>query len=237
MKTLHIVTGLLALLAGAAALYASKGSRWHRNSGQVFGATMVLMTASALVMALFVHLNRLNVIAASLTLYLVLSGWSSVIRPLAQSRLWLSAQMTMSLSIALCAGWWSQLAFASSDGRIDGMLPQPIVAFGFIALIGASMDLRLLLGGSLAGGHRLARHLWRMSTAMLIATTSLFLGQPRFLPEFLRESMPLRALPVLLVLGVMGYWLVRVLVMKGLKRRSRRTGDGVAAVSPAVIGR
>ena len=83
--------------------------------------------------------------------------------------------------------------------------------FGSIGLIGAAFDARLLLAGTLRGGHRLARHLWRLGFALWIATMSFFLGQPRVFPDFLRQNVGLRAIPVLVVALVVGYWLVRVL--------------------------
>ena len=54
-----------------------------------------------------------------------------------------------------------------------------------------------------------------MGFAMWIATASFFLGQAKFFPEPIRKS-GLLAIPVLLVLVVMLYWLLRVL----LKRRN-----------------
>jgi len=52
-----------------------------------------------------------------------------------------------------------------------------------------------------------------MCFALWIATTSFFLGQAKVFPEPIR-IMPLLAIPVLLVLLLMFYWLVRALVMK-----------------------
>jgi uncharacterized membrane protein len=38
MKLLHITAGLIAIGAGAVALYALKGARLHRESGMISGA-------------------------------------------------------------------------------------------------------------------------------------------------------------------------------------------------------
>lgn len=56
---------------------------------------------------------------------------------------------------------------------------------------------------------RIARHLWRMCLAMLIATTSFFLGQQKVFPDSLRGSSVL-FVPVLVVLAVMIFWMIRV---------------------------
>jgi hypothetical protein len=49
---------------------------------------------------------------------------------------------------------------------------------------------------------------------------SFFLGQPQVFPDWLRQSTGLRALPVLLVLAAMVFWLVRV------RRGSFRVASG-----------
>ena len=82
--------------------------------------------------------------------------------------------------------------------------------FGIAGLAGGLLDARLLYAGANQGAHRNARHLWRMGFALWIATTSFFLGQAKLFPEPVRES-GLLAVPVLLVAGMVLYWLVRVL--------------------------
>ena len=75
-------------------------------------------------------------------------------------------------------------------------------------------DARLLAGRRLDGRQRLARHLWRMGTAMTIATMSFFLGQADEFPAWLRHGL-VSAGPPLLVLGtVLGYF-VRVRWRRG----------------------
>src|SRR5712692_1624096 len=83
-----------------------------------------------------------------------------------------------------------------------------------IALLGSAGDLRVVRSGALKGASRLARHLWRMSTALLIAALSVTVRLPRILPEPLRVPVVL-ALPMVAVLVTMLYWLWRV--------RSRRS--------------
>jgi hypothetical protein len=60
-----------------------------------------------------------------------------------------------------------------------------------------------------------------MCLAMLIATASFFLGQAKLFPPAVRASGVLRV-PVLLVLGALLYWLVRVQLWPRV-RRGRRT--------------
>jgi hypothetical protein len=79
-----------------------------------------------------------------------------------------------------------------------------------VALLAAAGDIRMLLTHNMQWTHRIARHLWRMCFALWIAVASFFLGQSDEFPEALR-IMPLLCTPVLLVLLLMFYWLVRVL--------------------------
>jgi hypothetical protein len=81
--------------------------------------------------------------------------------------------------------------------------------FGTIALLAALGDSRMMRAGGIDGARRIARHLWRMCLAMFIATASFFLGQPKVFPRALVKS-GLLAIPVLLVLVLMFYWLARV---------------------------
>jgi hypothetical protein len=75
--------------------------------------------------------------------------------------------------------------------------------------------LRVLRSGALTRAARLARHLWRMSFALLIATMSFFLGQAKGIPSPIRIP-ALLALPVLAVLVTMLYWLWRVRIRQWL---------------------
>jgi hypothetical protein len=100
------------------------------------------------------------------------------------------------------------LAFALT-GDMDGTTPVGFL-FGAVALLAALGDIRMLMSQRMEWSQRIARHLWRMCFALWIATASFFLGQSDEFPEALR-IMPLLCTPVLLVMLLMAYWLVRVL--------------------------
>ncbi len=222
MISIHVIAGLVALVAGAIALSASKGSKLHRKGGMAFVVAMFAMTSSAFAMATFLHPNRLNVVAALVTFYLVATGLLTVRRPFEQSRRPVTAFMLMAMATSAYAFSIGILAINSSDGRIDGMPPQPLFLFAIVALLGAIGDLRLLRTASIEATRRLGRHLWRMGFAMFVATASFFLGQARLFPAALRKS-GLLAIPVLLVLGAVIYWMV------GTRLRHRRAVAELAA--------
>ena len=118
--------------------------------------------------------------------------------------------------VALGVGF-SSLAFAfeaiANGGARQGMPAFPFFLFGIVALLASAGDFRLLRSGSPQGAARIARHLWRMCVALLIAALSFFIGQSDEFPPALR-IMPLLALPMLIVLGALFYWLWRVRVRR-----------------------
>jgi hypothetical protein len=101
---------------------------------------------------------------------------------------------------------------------LDGYPPPLYFAFGAVALLSVVGDARMMLR-TLQGRQRIARHLWRMCFAMFIASGSFFLGQAKVFPKPIR-IIPLLAIPALLPLVLMLYWLARVLFMKRYPART-----------------
>jgi len=153
--------------------------------------------------------NPVNVVAGTLTFYLVCTGLLTVRRRVEQMRGLTIGLMLAALSAGAYAFALAFEALNSPTGRLTGIPPQPLLMFGAVSLLGVLGDARMLLARSIEGTRRLARHLWRMSFAMWIATLSAFVGQAKFLPEPIRKS-GLQAIPVLLVTGFLIYWLLRV---------------------------
>jgi FtsH-binding integral membrane protein len=67
----------------------------------------------------------------------------------------------------------------------------------------------MILRGGISGASRIARHLWRMSTALFIASGSFCLGQQKIMPVAMRGSVWL-FVPVFVPLVLMIFWLIRV---------------------------
>lgn len=226
MKWIHIIAGMLALASGAVALYAAKGSKLHRKSGMIFVIAMLVMTSTAVVIAGFLRPNEVNVIAGILTFYLVVTSLLTVRRPVEEIRGLVTGFMLMALTGSAYAFSLGLEALNSVGGTVAGIPPQPLFMFGTVALLGAVGDARMLWARGIQGPQRIARHLWRMGFAMWIATASFFLGQAKLFPEPIRKS-GLLAIPVVLVLVMMLYWMVRVLRKRrgtaGLQLRSETT--------------
>jgi len=105
------------------------------------------------------------------------------------------------------------MLIASNPINGVGQSPTTVYAFGVIATLAASGDLRWVLRGGGSNAQHLARHLWRLCLALLIACGSLFLGQPQLFSAAVHASQVL-FLPELFALGALTYWMIRVRVGK-----------------------
>jgi hypothetical protein len=155
----------------------------------------------------------LNIPAALVTAYLVITSLATV-RPVAGARLTVGA-MLVALVVGLATMTFGFQAVAAGGMR-NGMPAFPFFMFGVVSLLGVAGDIRVIRSGPLKGAMRLARHLWRMCFALFIASLSFFIGQAKVFPEPIR-IMPLLAMPVLLVLVTMFYWLWRVRIRQSLR--------------------
>lgn len=213
MTEIHIVAGLLALLTGGVALGATKGSALHRKSGVLFVGAMIVLTISAFVIAAYFKPNRVNVVAALLTFYLVCTALLTVKYRVEEMRGITIAFALFALAAGVRALMLGLEGLGNPGNVIDQVPAQPLFLFATVGVLGALLDARLLWAGRIQGHHRLARHLWRMTFAMWIATSSFFLGQAKVFPDPLRKIY-LLVIPVLVVAIMLFYWLARVFIKK-----------------------
>jgi uncharacterized membrane protein len=215
----HIVAGGVGILTGFIALYAVKGAQVHRKSGTVFVYAMIVMALLGGLIA--VVRNRApqgNVPVAALTLYLVITALITVQPPRVGSRRWDFVMMTLGSAITLTLVTLGVVAILNPKA-VQGFPAAPFFVFGTIALMASYGDVRLIRSGgaqALRGAPRLARHLWRMCTALLIAAFSFFLGQAKVFPKPIRIY-PLLAIPPLVVLAALWYWMWRVRIKRSLR--------------------
>jgi len=198
------------MVSGAVALLSRKGERLHRIAGTLFFLSMLMMSAIAASVAPFLtDGQRPNTVAGIMTFYLVATAWATVRFPEGSVGRFDLAALFVPLGVAVAGMMFALEAQNSPTGTIDGSPPQAFYVFMVIGTIAAASDFKVMVRGGISGAPRIARHLWRMCTALFIATGSFFLGQPKFLPAFLQGS-PLVFLPVLAPLLLMGFWLIRV---------------------------
>jgi len=216
---IHILSGVIAIAGGLTALLAVKGGTVHRTMGMVFVCAMLSMSGTGAVMAAL-QPNRGNVMAGLVTFYMVTTALLTTRRGFHRMRSMDIAVWLLGVAIGITGFIFGFMATQRATGSLDGYPPPLYFVFGGLTFFASAGDLRLLIHG-VQGRRRLARHVWRMSAGLFIASASFFLGQAKILPKSLR-IMPLLALPVLLVLAVMLYWLVRIAMKANpLKTRSQ----------------
>ena len=215
----HIVTGGVGLLSGTAAMVLRKGSKWHIKVGNVYFFSLLIMSAIGAYGAYFVP-EMISVIVGALTFYLVITAWLTV-RHVESKMTWpLFASVTMATIIAAAGYYFGFEALMSKTGTKDGFPYGMYLFFGSAALVAGLMDIRVMARSGISGKQRLLRHLGRMCFSLLIATASLFLGQPQVFPESIRKPQILM-IPVLIVLASLLYWFVKVLLSKKFVRVRR----------------
>ena len=205
---IHVTAGLLAIGAGAVALYAVKGEWLHRRSGMAFVIAMLVMASTGAVMAALKP-DRGTALGGVMVFYIVCTGVLTVRRTVEQSRGLLTSLMLLALTSPSAE---FALGFAARARSPDESMAILRVSISFSAASQrcARSAMRDAARGRARRRERLVRHIWRMSFAMWFATASFFLGQAKVFPEPLRHAFGLRAIPVVLVLVVMFYWLGRV---------------------------
>jgi hypothetical protein len=208
----HVIGGLVGIVAGFVALAALKGGRRHRRSGMVFVYAMLIMSATGAAIALLKSNGWGTAMGGFLAFYLVTTGLLSSRRGVPGFQWTDLAALLMAVTLGVTYYTFGFQAVSSPSGKAYGY-PSPLYfVFGTVTWLAAFGDARVLVRG-IQGSRRLARHVWRMCFAMFIATASFFLGQAKVIPEPLR-IMPLLWIPVLLVLAMMLYWLVRLRLKK-----------------------
>lgn len=228
---IHIFAGATGILAGFLAMALRKGSRRHRQVGNVFfGAMMTMALAAALMATTGTNVKAPNVgntLGGLLVFYMVVTAWLAARHKDGERGPFDAAAFV--LVLAIIAG---EVAFAFGWGPATHTKEDPprqvALVFAGIALLAAVMDVRMLVWG-VAGAQRVIRHLWRMSFATWMAASSLFLGQPQVFPQWLHQTYVL-FLPTLLIPFLVIYWIVKQL------RGNRRKGKPIPPVPATAIG-
>jgi hypothetical protein len=214
---LHVFSAAVALLSGFLAMAFRKGSGLHGAAGSVFFVSMLSMSGLGAFMAAFLRPNNGNVMGGSLAFYLVATGWMAAKRRERTVGMFDYSAILVALAIGTAGLTWGFQAVNSPTGLKDGYRPGLYFVFGSIALLFAAADVRMVASGGVTGTKRIVRHLWRMCLALLFATISLYPGQAKLFPQWLRET-NLLYVPAVLLVGATLLWLYRVAVRKRLSQ-------------------
>jgi len=215
---LHIIAGSIAIVAGFVAVFVFKAGKVHRKSGMIFVYAMLVLSLTGAVIAA-VKGQPSSVIGGLLSFYLVTTAFLTVRRPDQEFHLTDGAATLLAIVVGFFSTSLGFEALNRASGTINGVPAVMLFLFGGVVLLAAVGDIRLMLGRRLDGAHRIARHLWRMCFSLFIASGSFFLGQAKVIPKPIR-IFPLLAIPALLPLVLMLYWLARVLLTKWYRRRA-----------------
>lgn len=217
MLPIHIAAGLIAIVAGFISVFALKGATLHRKSGMLFVYAMLVLSLTGAAIAAVKH-QPASVIGGSLAFYLVTTALLTV-RRRDHAFHWMDAgAVLLAIAVGALAIKVGVDALSSASGSSKGVPAAMLFLFATVALLGAMGDIRMMVVGGLQGAPRIARHLWRMCFALFVASGSFFLGQARVFPKPMRIY-PLLAIPALLPLVLMIYWLVRVRFTRWYHRR------------------
>jgi hypothetical protein len=186
-----------------------KGSGLHAAAGNVFFISMLCMSGSGAYIAEFQRPNKLNVLVAVLTFYLVVTAWMAARRREGRTSMFDWIAFLVVATDGVSGVIWGLQAATSPTGLKDHV-PGPVYfIFAAIALLCAQSDARMLRRGGVTGSKRIARHLLRMSTALLIASFSLYPGQAKLFSTAVRET-NLLFVPHVLVIGSMLLYSLRM---------------------------
>jgi len=206
----HIIGASVAMVAGAVAILARKGERLHRFAGNIFFGGMLAMTGVGATVAPFLgEAQFTNTTAALFTLYLVATGWATVMRPEGRIGRFEIVAFLVPVGIALMGLALWVLNRGSGAYSV-------VYFFAVLSTIAAVCDAGVLRNRGIRGHRRIARHLWRMTLALMVALGSFFLGQQDELPAFMQRS-PLLPAPMLIALALLIFWLIRARFTKAFQ--------------------
>lgn len=227
---IHIAGGVVGLLSGTAALIFRKGSPRHTLAGKVFVGSMLVMAVGAVYLGTIKHQPG-NIGGGIFTFYLILTAWLTARRGEGQTSNydWLALLMPLALGVFT---WTTGIRILRSGATSEAGVPVGMTFFmGTVMLLAAAGDVRMLLGGGVAGAKRIVRHLWRMCFGLFIAAGSFFLG-PSNRPLRLLSTVGigqhlsparfgtglyivLSVLPLLLLI----FWVLRIWLGKACRKR------------------
>jgi uncharacterized membrane protein len=213
---LHIGGGALGLVSGTVAILAPKGGRLHRQAGNIFFVSMIVMAVFAIYLATVIPGQLVNVFIGVFTLYLVGTAWLTVWRQ--GGAIGIAEKFALLVSLCLLAPFAIlsvQLAlglkpFFTSSVPLEGPVRIALYGFTTVLAIAALSDAKVVFMGGIAGAPRIARHLWRMCVGLTLAYGSGFTnGFARLLPGPYHVP-PVFFLPQFVPLIFLIFWMIRV---------------------------
>jgi hypothetical protein len=169
----HIAAALIATAVGGASFLSRKGGPLHVRAGRLFVPAMYVMYGFGLLYAAVDPTpDPMLAVSAVIGAYLVATASRSAARRdgvAGRFEHGAFALILACLALSLAFLW---LASASPTGRFYGHGPATLMPNIVLAALGAGFDLAFILRKRLTANQRIARHVWRISVAMLMVTFS-----------------------------------------------------------------
>ena len=204
----HIVSGSVAVIAGALALGAPKGRSMHILCGRVFFGAMTVSSALGAALGLLRWEDfYITFHAGVLALTLIGSGWLAARGEVRGAGSFLISVINATNLLALAG--LGAYALRGESGAVFGFPAEDYFFLSGMAALAAFGDVTLLWRRRISDRFRIARHLWRMCFGFFIAAGSAFTGPgASAFPESVRQSGVL-SLPELLIFVLMLFWLTQ----------------------------
>jgi hypothetical protein len=202
----HIGGAAAGIISGFIAIFARKGGRVHRAAGNIFFVSMLMMSGVGAVVAPFLG-DLVSMTAGAITFYLTATAWATVMRPARTIGVFEPAAAVFAAGIVVVGATVGTMGAAVTAGQ-GASLARVAYIFAFFAAISLLCDWGVLRAGGIWGRRRIARHAWRMGTALVVAAGS-FAGQPKAIPNFVHLSPPLLMIPMAVAVALTLFWLFR----------------------------
>ena len=207
---IHIAAGTLGVLTGAAALLLRKGSGPHRVAGAVFVLSMLFMGATASILETMKP-EPGSVVGGLMTIYFIATAWVTGRRKDGETGAFEIVAFLAALALAIIIAMGAYALATGATKAPNPVFPYVLYGISSAMVLAAVADLSVIWRGGIAGAQRIARHLWRMCFGLFIAVGSFAAqGAAKVLPTGV--GLPVLLASMFLVLGVLFYWLVRVLL-------------------------
>ena len=196
---------------------------------------MLVLTTTGGVIAAFKP-ERGTAVIAILTFYLVATSWATARRRDGEAGRFEITALAVALGCSAAFLAFGLIGANDPTGRFDSLPAAIHFPFAALAALAAGLDLNFILRRRISGVQRIARHLWRMCVALLIAAFSFFLGQQDEFPSAW-QGLFVWFLPPLATFAAMVFWLLRVRFSNAFRHFAPKRGSSGGAASHRALAR
>ena len=205
---IHTPAGTIGLVAAAVAMFAKKGTAFHRQAGTCFTVSMLVMLISGFVAAVLKE-SPGDMFLSAVVMYTVFTAWLTAHHKKNETGFLEHVALVWIIAVAIAAVFlnarWHEVS-----------TPNIYPYWAGIAVFCAIGDVRNLHRAGLSGIQRVIRHVWRIGFSLIWAALALTDKIVKILGSNVRE-MPeeqllfIVAVPTMLILITILYWIINIL--------------------------